>query len=62
MPFGKSSSSSSSESDVDDQTLRSEKNISISSKPKFKPFAATVKMDKQKRGKIRILNLNVVFT
>ena len=51
MAFG-SSSASSSESDVESQTMRTEKNISISSTPKFKPFAATVKVDQKDRGTV----------
>ena len=51
MAFG-SSSASSSESDVEGQTMRTEKNISISSTPKFKPFAATVKVDQKDRGAV----------
>ena len=41
----------SSESDEDEQTLRSEKNIPISSTPKFKPFTATVAVENQQKGK-----------
>ena len=47
MRVDKSSSSSSTSDEESDARIRTEKNISISSTPKFKPFSATVKVEKK---------------